>query len=68
MSWIFVCDRNGGCEAASRSGASSIPRINAARHGRGPEEAARDGAKEFLAANHRYRQVEMTVDEDSISV
>ena len=45
-----------------------MPRINAARHGRGPEEAARDGAKEFLAANHRYRQVEMTVDEDSIGV
>jgi hypothetical protein len=35
--------------------------------GRAPEAAGRAAAKEFLAANPRYSQVEMTVDEDCIS-
>jgi hypothetical protein len=66
MSWIFVCDRNGRCDTGSRKRAS-VPRINVRRHGRNPEDAGRAAAKEFLAANPRYSQVEMTVDEDSIS-
>jgi hypothetical protein len=37
------------------------------RHGRSPEAAGRAAAREFLAANPRYLQVEMTVDEDHIS-
>jgi hypothetical protein len=66
MSWTFVCDRSGRCVVGSRK-RISIPRINVGRHGRNPEEAGKAGAKEFLAANPRYGQVEMTVDEDSIS-
>ena len=66
MSWTFVCDRSGRCDAGSRNG-TSVPRINVGRHGRSPEAAGRAAAKEFLAANPRYGQVEMTVDEDSIS-
>jgi len=37
------------------------------RHGRNPEDAGKAAAREFLAANPRYLQVEMTVDEDDIS-
>jgi hypothetical protein len=44
-----------------------VPRINVERHGRTPESASRAAAKEFLASNFRYAQVETTVDEDSIS-
>jgi hypothetical protein len=66
MSWTFVCDRSGRCVVGSRK-RNSIPRINVRRHGRNPEEAGKAAAKEFLAANPRYGQVEMTVDEDSIS-
>jgi hypothetical protein len=66
MPWIFVCDRSGRCVVGSRK-RNSIPRINVRRHGRNPEEAGKAAAKEFLAANPRYGQVEMTVEEDSIS-
>ena len=66
MSWIFVCDRHGRCRPGVRHG-SGVPRINVERHGRTPEGASKAAAKEFLAANSRYLQVETTVDEDRIS-
>jgi hypothetical protein len=66
MSWTFVCDRNGRCKPGSRI-RTSVPRINVGRHGRNPEDAGKAAAREFLAANPRYLQVEMTVDEDYIS-
>ncbi len=37
------------------------------RHGRSPEDAGKAAAREFLAANPSYLQVQMTVDEDNIS-
>jgi hypothetical protein len=66
MSWTFICDRNGRCDAGSRK-RTAVPRINVMRHGRNPEDAGKAAAREFLAANPRYLQVEMTVDEDDIS-
>jgi hypothetical protein len=66
MSWTFICDRNGRCEAGLRK-RTSVPRINVMRHGRSPEDAGRAAAREFLAANPVYLQVEMTIDEDDIS-
>jgi len=67
MSWIFVCDRDGTCRLGLRQ-SSAVPRINVERHGRTPESASRAAAKEFLASNSRYVQVETTVDEDRIGV
>jgi hypothetical protein len=64
--WTFVCDRDGLCRPGSRRN-SRAPRVNVERQGRAPEAAGRAAAKEFLAANPRYSQVEMTVDEDCIS-
>ena len=66
MSWIFVCDRDGRCRPGLRQ-SSGVPRINVERHGRTPESAGRAAAKEFLASNSRYLQVETTIDEDRIS-
>lgn len=66
MSWIFVCDREGKCRPGRRQ-SSGVPRINVDRHGRTPEIASKAAAKEFLASNLRYVQVETTVDEDRIS-
>ena len=66
MSWIFVCDRDGRCRRGLRQ-SSGVPRINVERQGRTPESASRTAAKEFLASNSRYMQVETTVDEDRIS-
>ena len=66
MSWIFVCDREGNCRLGRRN-SSGVPRINVQRHGRTPESAGRAAAREFLAANSRYVQVETTVDEDAVS-
>jgi hypothetical protein len=66
MSWTFICDRTGRCEAGLRA-RNAVPRINVMRHGRSPEDAGKSAAREFLAANPRYLQVEMTVDEDDIS-
>ena len=67
MSWTFVCDRDGRCQPGLRQ-SSTVPRINVERYGRTPKAAGAAGAKEFFAANFRYAQVEMTVDEDSISI
>jgi hypothetical protein len=64
--WIFVFDRDGRCRPGSRGNARA-PRINVERRGRAPETAGRTAAKEFLASNLRYSQVETTVDEDCIS-
>jgi len=66
MSWTFICDRTGRFEVGLRK-RNSVPRINVMRHGRSPEDAGKSAAREFLAANPRYLQVEMTVDEDDIS-
>jgi len=49
------------------SQSSTVPRINVERYGRTPKAAGGAAAKEFFASNFRYSQVEMTVDEDSIS-
>jgi len=65
MSWVFVWDRDGCCRAGPRQD-RNVPRINIERHGRTPENASRAAAKEFLASNVRYRQVETTVDEDRV--
>ena len=66
MSWIFVWNRDGRCRLGPRQN-PGVPRINVDRNGRTPEIASRAAAKEFLASNVRYRQVETTVDEDRIS-
>jgi hypothetical protein len=66
MSWIFLCDRLGNCSPGPRQ-SSAVPRINVPRDGRTPESASRAAAKEFLASNSRYLQVETTIDEDRIS-
>ena len=66
MSWIFVWNRDGSCRQGLRQ-SSGVPRINVERHGRTPEGASKAAAKEFLASNLRYLQVETTVDEDRIS-
>lgn len=66
MSWVCVWDRDGRCRPGLRQG-RSVPRINVERHGRTPESASRVAAKEFLASNVRYGQVETTVDEDRVS-
>ncbi len=66
MPWTFVCDRDGRCQLGLRK-SPMVPRINVERQGRTPEAAGAAGAKEFFASNFRYAQVEMTVDEDSVS-
>jgi hypothetical protein len=66
MSWIFVCNRDGRCRLGLRQ-SCRVPRINVERQGRAPETASKTAAKEFFASNFRYMQVEMTVDEDTIS-
>jgi len=66
MSWTFICDRDGRSHLGLRQ-SLAVPRISVERQGRTPEGASRAAAKEFFASNSRYAQVEMTVEEDSIS-